>query len=206
MSRREEHIVFEYFELSPLNKSAMGSARLTRTFPGYASQIPVSSMESPDLRKSLASTIAKMATQKAPGFQPQIRKNGEMMDESRDTTHPGLVTDFLFNITTALGNTTDVQRVVKYTREEVLWNDTLYPWRRSPLWLLLRVSLQLLCTRESTSKSSSGDLYKAFMIFMVARVLKTVRQKRLLKSQARFCKYCANETVLIGKERLESTG
>ena len=169
------HLNFEFFELSPTNEAAMNLGRLVRTFPGYASRIPISQME-PDLRKSLAGTIAKMTTQVASGFQPQVRKNNKMLDEDRDTTHPGLVTDFLMNIIAAVGGTTDVQRIRKNTREDVLWNDCLQPWRRSPLWLLLRVALQLHFVRGSDGAGASNSLYKAFMIFLLSRLLRSVRK------------------------------
>ncbi|KAH7388677.1 hypothetical protein BKA66DRAFT_569000 [Pyrenochaeta sp. MPI-SDFR-AT-0127] len=172
MSRCTNNITFEFFELSPTNEAAMRLGRLTRTFPGYAARIPVSKM-SLELQKSLAGTIAKMTTQTAPGFQPQVRKNGRMMDEERDTTHPGLVTDFLMNMISALGETTDVKRIMKNTREETLWSDCLQPWRRSPLWLLVRVSLQLQFARKGTDTRPHDELYKAFMLLMLSRMLKS---------------------------------
>ncbi|KAF2844067.1 hypothetical protein T440DRAFT_523791 [Plenodomus tracheiphilus IPT5] len=81
--------------------------------------------------RSIAGTIAKMATQSAPGFQPQARKNGKDEDEYRDTTAPGLVTDFLMTVIAVLGETTDVKRITKATREDVLWTQGKQPWRRS---------------------------------------------------------------------------
>lgn len=151
----------------------MQSGRLIRSFPAHAACIPVKDMTLMDLRTSIAATIAKMSTQTAPGLQPQIRKNNKMMDEARDTSHPGLVTDFLMNVITALGETTDVHRIIKNTREDVLWSDALSPWRRSPLWLLLRVSLQLLFARKECQVKYSDGLYKSFMIFLLARLLQS---------------------------------
>jgi hypothetical protein len=176
VSRSADVLNFEFFELSPVNEAAMCSGRLVRTFPGYASKIATTTMASADLRKSISGTLVKMSTQAAPDFQPQVRKNGKMMDEDRDTSHPGMVTDFLMNVITAFGEPTDVNRIKKHTREEVLWSDCLNPWRRSPLWLLVRVSLQLLFTRKAPSALHPDGLYKAFMIFMLARLLNLVRK------------------------------
>jgi hypothetical protein len=183
ISHHKEHLNFEYFELSPTNEAAVRSTRLIRTFPGYASRIAVDKMIDRRLRKSIAGTIAKMATQSAPGFQPQARKNGKYEDESRDTTAPGLVTDFLMNITTALGEATDVKGIMKVTREDVLWSDCENPWRRSPLWLLVRVSLQLWFTRNAPDSQSPDNLYKAFMISMLLQLLDSVRANRIMSSQ-----------------------
>lgn len=175
ISRHAEHVMFEFFELSPNNEAAIRSARLTRTFPSYGSRIAVDKMMDLSLQKSISGTITKMVTQSAPGFQPQARKNGKNEDEYRDTTAPGLVTDFLMNVITALGETTDTKCIMKATREDVLWNNAKQPWRRSPLWLLVRVSLQLWFTRNATNSASSDDLYKAFMICMLSQLLDSVR-------------------------------
>ncbi|CAA9965774.1 hypothetical protein PTMSG1_09133 [Pyrenophora teres f. maculata] len=170
-----ESLIFEFFELSPTIQAATQEGPLTRTFPDYASSVPIVKAANSDLRSSIAGTIAKMATQKAPGFQPQVRKDGTMIDEDRDTTHPGLVTDFLMNMIAALGETTHVKRIAKHTHEEILWNDVLNPWLRSPLWLLPRVSLQLLFVLQGKKTRSSSNLYKAFMLYMLARLLDSVR-------------------------------
>ncbi|KAJ4371618.1 hypothetical protein N0V83_004838 [Neocucurbitaria cava] len=175
ISRQNGHLNFEFFELSPTNEAAMRSTRLTRTFPGYASRVAVDQMMNPSRQKSIAGTIAKMATQSAPGLQPQVRKNGKIEDEDRDTTAPSLVTDFLMTVIAAIGETTEVKRIMKATREDVLWDDCKLPWRRSPLWLLVRVVLQLWFSRNATCLQSPDELYKAFMICMLSQLLQAVR-------------------------------
>jgi hypothetical protein len=175
ISRQTEYLIFEFFELAPTNEAALRATRLTRVFPGYASRIAVDQIMDSSLRKSIAGTIAKMATQSAPGFQPQARKNGKDEDEYRDTTAPGLVTDFLMTVIAVLGETTDVKRITKATREDVLWTQCKQPWRRSPLWLLVRVVLQLWFTRNATNLQSPDNIYKAFMICMLSRLLDMVR-------------------------------
>ena len=132
-----DHVTFEFFELSPDNKSAMLNGRLVRSFPGVAASIPISKLKEEGLQNMLADTLAKMSTQAAPDFQPVARKAGRDHDEDRDTTHPGMVTDHLFNVVAALGKTTAVTCIIKHTREEVLWDNCKMPWRRSPMWLLV---------------------------------------------------------------------
>lgn len=97
-----------------------------------------------------------------------------MVDENRDTAHPLLVTDWLMNYIAAVGNTISTKRISKNTREEVLWNNCEYPWRRSPLWLLVRVTLQLLFRRQKTIKQSLEGLYKAFVVQLLSNVLEMV--------------------------------
>jgi hypothetical protein len=169
--RSGDNIQFEFFELSPTNSAAMNSGRLVRRFPGHAAKIPRAMAREADLRQSISSTLAKMTTQKVPSFQPKITKNGKSMSEERDTTDPGMITNFYMNIIAAFGEPTEAKRIWKHTREDVLWDSCLYPWRRSPLWLLLRVSLQLHFTREAPDTLHEDGLYKAFMVFMLVQLL-----------------------------------
>jgi hypothetical protein len=176
ITRSAKSIVFEAFELSPTNKSAMSAVgRLVRTFPGCASSMPKHIIDDPAFRTSLAFTLAKMSAQAAAGSQPQIRKTGKLIDEDRDTTDPAMVTDWFMNYIAALGGMSDASRISKNTREEVLWRDCLQPWRRSPLWLLVRVNLQLLFARRAHSEQTAGVLYKAFVIQLLSHLLSSVR-------------------------------
>ncbi|KAH3956582.1 hypothetical protein HBH98_241660 [Parastagonospora nodorum] len=172
VSRKADYIVFESFELSPTNEAAMTSGRLKRVFPALASRIPVVKMQQEQLRKTVASTIAKLTTQKALGFQPKVRKALTVHDEPRDTASPAMVTDWFMNLTAALGDPMDTVRIMKNTREEVLWQKG-QPWRRSPLWLLLRVSLQLLFSSNAGGSHPTFELYKAFMIILLSHMLRS---------------------------------
>ncbi|KAH6614844.1 hypothetical protein C7974DRAFT_475294 [Boeremia exigua] len=162
-------ITFEFFELSPNNKSSMSKGRLVRTFPGFAASIPTAKLQERSLQDVLAGTLAKMSTQAAPGFQPVARKAGQDHDEDRDTTHPGMVTDYLLNIVAALGKTITVTRITKHTREETLWDHCKQPWRRSPMWLLIRVTLQLLFSRQGPTPFTG--LYKVFVVQLLSSAL-----------------------------------
>lgn len=162
---------FEFFELSPLNESAMLKGRLIRSFPGLAACIPLAKLQEKGLQSMLADTLAKMSFQAAPGFQPVARKAGQYHNEDRDTTHPGMVTDYLFNVVAAVGKAVTATRITKHTRDEVLWNNCKLPWRRSPMWLLVRVTLQLLFTRQSPNSSATDSLYKVFVVQVLSMTL-----------------------------------
>lgn len=181
VSRKSDDVTFEFFELAPLNEASMNQGRLVRNFPGLATSIPLLKMKENNLLQSLSRTISKMSAQAVPGFQPQTIKAGHSHDETRDTTHCGMVTDCLMNITAAVGRTSQLTHITKHTREEVSWNGKLLPWRRSPLWLLIRVTLQLHFTRKCSSFSSPDTLYKIFMAFLVTRIvdLATLRLNNL---------------------------
>ncbi|KAL7770262.1 hypothetical protein CFE70_000195 [Pyrenophora teres f. teres 0-1] len=162
------HVVFEVFELSPPNETVMRTkGRLKRSFPTYACQIPLKQFQEQGLIEALAHTLSRMSLEEAPDFQPQTRKNKKEHIEIRDTTHPGLVTDFLMHLLSVVGQPIDVQGIWKNTREDVLLHRALLPWRRSPFWLLIRTTMQL-----QLSRTSSANVYKAVMIHLLARLLK----------------------------------
>jgi hypothetical protein len=166
--RRESlNIVFESFELSPVNEATMGcKGRLKRIFPAHASQIPISKMREQGFTQALAFTLAAMSAQSASEFQPQHRAN---------TSDPGLVTDFLMNVIAAVGAPAEVTRIRKHTRDEVLSKQAYLPWRRAPLWLLLRVTLQLLFSRECASPATAVGLYKVFGVLLLSRILELAK-------------------------------
>jgi hypothetical protein len=173
--RHQDSFVLEPFELSPTNKAAMSSVgRLVRTFPASASKITASTMQDGTFCESLSCTITKLSTQAAPGCQPQVRKNGHLMEEDRDTTAPTMVSQWLMSYIAAYGEQTNTVRISKNTREEVLWDDCRHPWRRSPLWLLIRVTLQLLFTRSGSIERPLQGLYKAFVAQLLSRILQSV--------------------------------
>ena len=159
ISRCDEAIIFEYFELTPTNEAAMGQGRLIRAFPAFASKIPATLAKDSDLQNSIADTITTLASETAPHFHPPSPKSPS----------PGLVTDFFMNITTALGETVDVTRISKNTREEVITKGRGSLWRRSPTWLLIRVTLHLVFSRRSIEEH-----YKAFMVLLLSRIIDSV--------------------------------
>lgn len=161
ISRCDDGIVFEYFELSPTNEAAMGQGRLVRAFPAFASKIPACLARDKHLQDAIAATITTLSTEEAPHFQPTSCSR---------SPSPGLVTDFLMNVTTALGETVDVSRIVKNTREDVITGGRAPPWRRSSMWLLIRVTLHLLFSRRGVDEQ-----YKAFMVLLLSRIIDLVR-------------------------------
>ncbi|KAK0337222.1 hypothetical protein LTR94_005529 [Friedmanniomyces endolithicus] len=158
-------IRFEVFELSPLNEHVYkATGRLRRSFPGSAVDVDFAVFKESGFAAATAHTLAKMSHQAAPGMQPQIRKAGELVDEDRDTADPAMVSEVFMGFLRSVGRSVQVTAISKNTREEVMWNDARSPWRRSPVWLMLRVSLQLKLPH---------DLYKEFVTFMMSQLLKT---------------------------------
>ena len=172
ISKVDDTIIVEVFELSPLNQPVITTkGRLRRSFPGPAFSVDISTFEQPGFQAMIAHTLAKMSHQLAVETRPKARKAGRMHDEDRDTTHPIMITELFMGVLRSVGEPVDVTRLWKNTREEVMWLDSLLPWRRSPMWLLVRVAMQLVFSRSAVSSNSSGDLYKTFMVFLLSHVL-----------------------------------
>ena len=168
-----DDVYFEAFELAACNESVMSTkGRLRRSFPGCAVEVKKSTFCENGFQATLAQAIAKMSHQAAPGLQPRVIKAGQLHEEIRETTHPGLITECLMTFLKAAGKPASVTPIWKNTREDILWSNCLKPWQRSPLWLLVRVALQLAFRQEAETVESTGSLYKTFMIFFMAHVLK----------------------------------
>ncbi|EFX03462.1 hypothetical protein CMQ_390 [Grosmannia clavigera kw1407] len=172
ITRSSDGILFEAFELAPTNKAVMStSGRLNRSFPGPTVTVEASHFTS-QVQDLLTKTLSRMSGEAAPGMTPITVKAKKRLNEIRDTMDPGLVTELLFGFLQpmACSKDTSVVRIVKHTREEVLWDRALLPWRRSPLWLLVRVVVQLVFSRLR-GPNSGRNLYKLFMVRLLAEVL-----------------------------------
>lgn len=179
VTRTGEKLVFEAFELSPRNIDVYGTqGRLRRTFPGIAVAVSADLLGQSDFAETVANTLSTMCHQKAPGLQPTSRKAGAEHDENRDTASPALVSELFIGFLRGLESSTTptaVSAVTKNMRDEVLWEDAEAPWRRSPMWTLIRVCLELVLSR------SSGDsqIYKETMLYIMSRVLRSARHSSM---------------------------
>jgi hypothetical protein len=80
-----------------------------------------------------------------------------------ESVHPRYISELLVGILRAYGQPALVDRITKRIGDEVIGVDR--PWRRSPLWLVIRVSLQ--------TSLRTTNLYKPFMLFFHAYLLRT---------------------------------
>lgn len=154
--------------------SVMGTAgRLQRVFPGPTEALDGSTFDQPNFQSAIAQTLSRMSKQSVGGTKAKVRKAGQMHDEDREATHPKMVTEFIMAIVRPRCTTVEALQIQKSTREEALWNHCRSPWRRSALWLLSRVVLQLVLRRLT----GNHDLYKSFMIFFMASLVKILSAK-----------------------------
>ncbi|KAG5749627.1 hypothetical protein H9Q70_007719 [Fusarium xylarioides] len=173
--RLESSYSFETFELSPTNRATMTTkGRLIREFPATATEVSAKDFNDSSFQEVLTKTLVKMSHQAVAEMQPKVRKAQQMHNEERDTTDPRIVTELLTSFLRGAGSPAEIKAVQKRTREEVSWNNSKDPWTRSPLWLLLRVGLLLTMARHL---QGSQELYKRFMVFLIAQALQVVCEK-----------------------------
>lgn len=170
LRRTEEMVVFECFEASPSAGAVMGcKGSLLRTFPAHARAVNISTFDDLRFRNELAAALSKLDTEVVNEMMPQSQKAGSKMAEIRDTAHPGLVSDMLMAILASLGDPVQAQQISKRTRDDVLWSKTLLPWRRSPLWLAIRVTIQTILCRALTSEEGNIQ-YKNFLVSLMSGI------------------------------------
>lgn len=164
--------IFECFEASPHTEAVIGcKANLLRTFPAHGVAIPISIFQDPRFRKEVALTLEKLDAEVIDEVLPISKKAGTEVIESRDTAHPKMVTEMFMATLAAVGQPVKVRQIRKRTRDDVLWDDCLSPWRRSPLWLSIRVAIQTILTYMLPEDEVRATLlYKNFMAFLMTEV------------------------------------
>jgi len=159
-----EFVQFEVFEVSPQNTAVMTTeGKLLCSYPGPAIQVPVDISMDECFLQELSSFLVQMDVDILDST-PTTTKAGSAVREVRDTVHPRYISGLLVGILRGFGQPAKVDRITKRIGDEVLWDDALKPWRRSPLWLVLRVTLQ--------SSLRVDGLYKPFILFFHAHLLR----------------------------------
>jgi len=160
-----DFVQFEVFEVSPLTSPVMSTkGKLLCSYPGPAIQLPTDTFMDERFLRQLSAFLIQMDVDILDST-PTISKAGSVVKEVRESVHPRYISELLVGILRGCGQPAIVDRITKRIGDEVLWNDAYRPWRRSPLWLTLRVSLQ-------TSLRAS-NLYKPFILFFHAHLLRS---------------------------------
>lgn len=163
LSRTGNSVVFTSFEASPTSEAVTSTVgKLLISYPGPAIAVPWSTVHDPQFLARLAELVEKMTRNVLSAAAGKGVKAGETLVEERETAHPRFVTELLTGILRAVGESVEVERFMKRVGDEVLWDDAKVPWRRSPLWMVVRVALRMVLGPQA---------YKWFMVFFMARVL-----------------------------------
>jgi hypothetical protein len=159
-----DFVQFEVFEVSPQNTDVMTTTgKLLCSYPGPAIRVPTDLFMDECFLRELSSFLVQMDVDCLDST-PTTLKGGSVVVEIRETVHPRYISELLMGILGGFGQPADVDRITKRIGDEVLWDNALKPWRRSPLWLTLKVSLQ--------SSLRVSNLYKPFILFFHTHLLR----------------------------------
>ncbi|KAG2069011.1 hypothetical protein BDR04DRAFT_722981 [Suillus decipiens] len=162
----ESETIFESFEISPDPAAVMGAkGKLICSYPGPAITVPGTIADDATFHAELANFLVCMDNDVLDAA-AATRKADSTVPEERDTTHPRYITELLTGILRGLGSIADVPRIRKRIGDDVLWDDAKFPWRRSSLWLVIRVALQTTLERNALGRTT----YKSFILFLMARI------------------------------------
>ena len=159
----DDFVQFEVFEVSPQNTDVMTTeGKLLCSYPGPAIRVPAGIFMDQCFLQELSSFLVHMDVDRLDST-PTTSKGGSVVYEVRETVDPRYISQLLMGILGGCGQPANVDRITKRIGDEVLWDNAYKPWRRSPLWLILRVSLQ--------SSLRVSNLFKPFMLFFHAHLL-----------------------------------
>ncbi|KAG1853151.1 hypothetical protein DFJ58DRAFT_883919 [Suillus subalutaceus] len=166
MRKLESETIFESFEVSPDPTAVMGAkGKLICSYPGPAITVPDTNIDNATFAAELANFLVHMDEDVLDAAATRTKAKSTVLEE-RDTTHPRYITELLTGILRGLGSIADVPRIRKRIGDDVLWDSAKLPWRRSSLWLVIRVALQTTLERGALGRTT----YKSFMLFFMARL------------------------------------
>ncbi|KAH9180205.1 hypothetical protein EDB89DRAFT_2118669 [Lactarius sanguifluus] len=159
---------FEMFEVSPPASTVMSTnGKLLCSYPGPAVEVSPEIFANKVFLEELASFLIQMDIDVLDSIATTV-KAGSTVREVRESAHPKYISELLVGILRGFGRPASVDRITKRIGDEVLWKNAGKPWRRSPLWLVIRVALQT---------SLNCDMYKTFVLFFHAHLLKICVQR-----------------------------
>ena len=157
-------VQFDVFEVLPQNTVVMSTrGKLLCSYPGPAIQIPTDIFTNKCFSEELSSFLTQMDIDPLDST-PTTSKAGSVVKEVRESAHPRYISELLVGILRGCGQSARGDRIIKRIGDEVLWDNAYKPWRRSPLWLILRVSLQ--------TSLRFTNLYKHFILYFHAYLLR----------------------------------
>lgn len=138
----------------------MTRGSLICSYPASAVETPNEVFDDMDFQFELANFLSRPS-----------RPNANNSDlPSPPPAHPQYITALLTGILRGVGRTADIPRVTKRVRDHVgrppksgSNHKFTHVWRRSSLWLLIRVAIQMCIDRSPLGRA----LYKGFMLFFI---------------------------------------
>ncbi|KAH7412021.1 hypothetical protein DE146DRAFT_784622 [Phaeosphaeria sp. MPI-PUGE-AT-0046c] len=143
-------VIFEIFETSATSEHVLAAENaLQWDFPGQALSIPHDTFTGDaDFQRSLCTFLEQASVESIKQFSAVTYKACAPLPEIRDTPDPTLISGALAAILEANGKIHTTTLLRKRVRDTVSFENAHKPWRRSALYLALRVALQRLLYRN----------------------------------------------------------
>ncbi|ORY62516.1 uncharacterized protein BCR38DRAFT_467122 [Pseudomassariella vexata] len=177
-------LLFEMFEASPKREDVLAAkSALQWDFPGVAVVVPLVVFMDDLFLENLATFLEQCSTESTKPFSDVAFKAGSDVWEYRGTSDPSLITSFLTALLEANGRRVSPTLLRKRVKDDVCWSNADIPWRRLPLWLVLRVGIA-----RFLAASLGGELgrlhYKLFVCIVHDIVLSECKDVTTLEEQS----------------------
>ncbi|KAH7332999.1 hypothetical protein B0J17DRAFT_736241 [Rhizoctonia solani] len=146
--KQADHTTFEVFEAQAQTEDVM---------------VPSSAISDDAFVNEVSNILARMTREILPQALPKSERDGKDYKESHDTINPNYFLQYFLAFLHVVGATIDPPRVVKRLNDDVIWMGVGNPWRRSPIWLIVRIALQ--------TSLDSTITYKHLMAYYHASIL-----------------------------------
>jgi len=104
--------------------------------------VPLSVFNDESFLANISSFFEQASAESTKNFSAHTIKAGSTIAETRDTADPSLVASMLVAVLEANGTRINTTLLRKRVRDDVCWDNAAVPWRRLPLWLVIRVAIQ----------------------------------------------------------------
>jgi hypothetical protein len=164
--KRENWMLCEAFEVSPSEYVVMKMPDpLICSYPGLVVEMPNEVFDDGDFQFELANVLCRPNTVDSDSFLPSPA-DPQYIHALLNFVLQRIGRTLLTNIWRG-GRTADDSRIIKHVRDHIgqSWNiqgSVRNVWRRSPLWLLIRVAIQMTVNRSLGCAS-----YKCFILFLM---------------------------------------
>ncbi|KAL4786734.1 hypothetical protein BJX76DRAFT_365229 [Aspergillus varians] len=168
--KEQNKIIIDAFEVSSSSADVLrASGPLIRCFPGQSVALPAAMVDDLGFCKYLSHNLCRLNLEVVRDLCPKAAMSRDSIEETWDTVHPGLITEGLMVQLLAFGEHNVHKSFEKHVRDEVNYDDAKLPWRRSPLWFVIKVALQTILYRVFPGCEGRTE-YKNFMLYLVAEI------------------------------------
>ena len=116
--------------------------------------------------------LSRLHGEEVEEMMPKTTKANTEVIEPRDTTSPALITEMIMALLAAFGTPSKAKQSQKKYRDDVLSGKAYNPWRRSNLWLLLKIAVHSTLVNMMSDEEGKNE-FKKFIVFFLCRLLET---------------------------------